>query len=356
MNNDLIMEKESDIRDFSKYKDNGLTGLVNLGNTCFINTTLQCLSHTYELNKFLENDYTKFLNKDKSRILEEYNELRELMWSRNCIISPNKFLRSIHEIAQQKDRDIFTGFAQNDLPEFLYFIIDCFHEAIQREVDMEIKGESINKKDDLAIKCYTMIKNMYSKEYSEILKIFYGIHVSSIYYEDSNKCSSQTPEPFFIINLPIPDIQDISLIDCFKLYTQMETLDENNFLIDEETGEKHLIKRQIKFFKLPDVLIIDLKRFNNMGHKNQKNVEIPLNNLDLSEFVNGYNKSQYVYDLYGVCNHYGSVLGGHYTANVLNANGKWYLFNDRVVQEIKKTSNIITNNAYCLFYRKKIIR
>ena len=353
--NDLTTSKttQDNMDDFSKYKDKGLTGIVNLGNTCFINTTLQCLSHTYELNKFLESDYKHLLNKDKCRILEEYNELRELMWSKNCIISPGKFLKSIHDIAEEKGRDIFTGFAQNDLPEFLFFIIDCFHEAIQREVDMEIKGSSVNKKDDLAIKCYTMMKNMYSKEYSEILKLFYGIHVSSIYYKETGKCSSQTPEPFFVINLPIPDIPSPSLMDCFKLYTKMESLDEDNSLIDEETGEKHLINRQIKFFKLPEILIIDLKRFNNMIRKNQKNIDIPLTNLDLSEFVCGYNKTQFVYDLYGVCNHSGSVMGGHYTANVLNANGKWYSFNDRSVQQIRNKNQIITNKAYCLFYRKK---
>ena len=353
--NDTVKELSS-MDNFDTYKDKGLTGLANLGNTCFINTTLQCLSHTYELNKFLEGDFKYLLNKGKSRILEEYNELRELMWSRNCIISPGKFLKSIHEIAEEKDRDIFTGFAQNDLPEFLLFIIDCFHEAIYREVDMEIKGDSVNKKDDLAIKCYTMMKNMYSKEYSEILKLFYGIHVSSIYYQSNGKCSSQTPEPFFVINLPIPHEPNPTLHDCFKLYTQMETLDEDNVLIDDKTGEKHMIKRQIQFFKLPDVLIIDLKRFNNMMSKNQSKVDIPLKNLDLSQFVNGYNKTQYVYDLYGVCNHSGSVMGGHYTANVLNANGKWYSFNDRNVQEIKDNNSVITNKAYCLFYRKKIIR
>lgn len=338
---------------FNEYKDKGLTGLANLGNTCFINTTLQCLSHTYELNKFLDTDYSSKLNKDKCTILEEYNELRKLMWSENCIISPGKFLKSVHTIARKKDRDIFTGFAQNDLPEFLFFIIECFHEALEREVNMEIKGTSENDKDDLAIKCYTMMKNMYSKEYSEVLKLFYGIHVSSIYLQSNNKRTSITPEPFFLINLPIPDKPSVSLRDCFDLYTHMEELDEDNALIDEKTKEKQLIKRQIMFFTLPDILIIDLKRFNNMNRKNQSLIDVPLKNLNLSSYVNGYNKKSYVYDLFGVCNHSGSVMGGHYTATVKNANNKWYVFNDRSVSELQDESKVITNKAYCLFYRKK---
>ena len=54
----------------------------------------------------------------------------------------------------------------------------------------------------------------------------------------------------------------------------------------------------------------------------------------------------------GVCNHSGTTMGGHYTSYVKNANGKWYVFNDTNVSEIEEKS-VITNQAYCLFYRKK---
>jgi len=179
-----------------KYKDKGLTGLANLGNTCFINSTLQCISHTYELNEYLDNK----LNKEFSNttidllFLKEWDELRKLIWSSNCIISPKKFLINLHKIARHKDKEIFTGFAQNDLPEFLLFMIDAFHNALKREVHIEIKGKCLNNTDTLAVKCYEMMKNMYSKEYSEILQLFYGIHVSVIRdIEDKNKIYSQTP-------------------------------------------------------------------------------------------------------------------------------------------------------------------
>ena len=84
-----------------------------------------------------------------------------------------------------------------------------------------------------------------------------------------------------------------------------------------------------------------------------KLIYIPLENIDLSKYVEGYNKSSYVYDVYGVCNHTGGTSGGHYFAYVKNANGKWYCFNDMDVTPITDSSNIITNKCYCVFMRKR---
>ena len=64
-------------------------------------------------------------------------------------------------------------------------------------------------------------------------------------------------------------------------------------------------------------------------------------------------KKGFKYELFGVCNHSGGVLGGHYTCYVKNANGKWYHYNDTSVAEIGIIESIISPKAYCLFYRKK---
>ena len=347
---------------FEKYKDKGLSGLTNLGNTCFLNATMQVLSHTYELNNFLEmNTYKKKLNnKYDSALLLEWDELRNLLWKENCIVSPFKFVKTVQKLARLKGQDMFTGFNQNDLPEFLIFVIDCFHNALSREVSMTINGKIENEKDEIAVKCFERIKQMYENEYSEIWKIFYGIHVSHLENASTGKKISITPEPFFIINLPIPlNNKCPSLIDCFDLYVEYELMDGDNSIQIEGSNEKVSAKKSISFWSLPQILVIDIKRFNTTNvimKKNQVMIDFPLENLDLSKYIIGYDKSSYIYDLYGVCNHSGSLLGGHYTAFVKNMNDKWYHYNDTTVSEVKIAEQIKTPKAYCFFYRKRETR
>jgi ubiquitin carboxyl-terminal hydrolase 4/11/15 len=56
-----------------------------------------------------------------------------------------------------------------------------------------------------------------------------------------------------------------------------------------------------------------------------------------------------LYELYAICNHIGESGGGHYTAFCKNKD-EWYKFDDALVT--KETGNIVTSNAYVLFYRK----
>jgi len=346
----------------NKYNNKGLSGLCNLGNTCYINSCLQILSHSYELHEIVNiintNTDSNTNSNNKKLILQEWTSLKDLMWSKNCVISPNRFLNAIQHIATIKDRELFSGYAQNDLPEFLIFLFDCFHEALERKVSITINGNSENNIDELAKKCYTMIKTMYSDSYSEIIDLFFGIHVSLIISNsstDPKEILSITPEPFSIINLPIPhsssNNQEFSIYDCFDLYTQPEFLEGENAWFNETTNSKENVNKCIKFWSLPNILIVDFKRFNNANKKLNNIIRTPLLGLDLSKYVVGYNKDKYIYELFGICNHHGECLGGHYSAYVKNSNQKWYDFNDTNVNEISE-SQLITPKGYCYFYRK----
>ena len=354
----LSLEKESepisrsDVRsEFVNYKNKGFTGLANLGNTCFMNSALQCLSHTYELNIFLDKaTYKNRLNDTpESLVLCEWDNLRKMMWSENCTISPGGFVGAVQKVARIKDRVIFTGWAQNDLTEFLQFVTECFHESICREVEMNIQGNAITNTDKLAMSCFKMMKNMYKKEYSEFLNMFFGIHVSKIKSLESDYLNI-TPEPFFNLNLPIAN--DNTLEKCIELYTSTEKMDGDNMILNDKTDKKEEAEKNIQFWSLPKIMVITLKRFDNNNRKNQSFIDFPLENLDMRKYIVGYDKDSYIYDLYGICNHSGGSSGGHYTSYVKNANNKWYHFNDTNCNEIN-LGGLKTPLAYCFFYRKQ---
>ena len=350
------MDSKINNSSYEKYGQKGLSGLANLGNTCFINSCVQIISHTYELNELLNNETTmkKIKNIYDSALLIEWNNLRKLLWENNCIIAPNKFIKTIQLIAEKKQIEIFTGYSQNDVAEFLLFLFDCFHNSLAREFKMNISGNPENETDQLAIKCFNMIKNMYTKEYSEIWNIFYAVHVSEIISLETGEKIQQTPEPYFMIDLPIPQNNKTpTLIDCLNLYIEGEELIGENAWLNDETKQKINIRKKISFWSFPNILVIDLKRFNSRNQKNQILIDFPLDNLDLSNYVIGYKKTSYVYELYGICNHSGSAYGGHYTSYVKNANGKWYHFNDTNVIEVSSIESMISPKAYVLFYRKK---
>lgn len=339
------------MENYKKYIDKGLTGLGNLGNTCYINSFIQILSHTYELNDFMNsNEFKQRLNRNECHMLVEWNKLRNLMWSENCTVAPWGFFKMIQKIAQEKNRDLFTGYMQNDLPEFVLFILDCFHLGLQREVEMTISGIIKTNSDKLASDCYNMMRQMYKKEYSEILKLFYCISVTQI-INDKKEILVNKPEPCSLVSVPVKK-RESTLYECFDNYCEVELLEGDNAWYNEKTKLKEDVSKRTIFWSLPNILIIDMKRFTNNNSKINSLVSFPIDILDLSKYVIGYKPSDYIYELYGIANHSGNSSGGHYYAYVKNSNGKWYCFNDTIVKEIN-INELVTTKAYCLFYRKK---
>ena len=273
------------------------------------------------------------------------------MWKENCIIQPSGFLSIIQQIARKKDKDIFTGFAQNDMPEFLLFVIDSLHNSLTREVEITVTGNIVNKTDELALKSYNTLKRMYEKDYSEILDIFYGINICVI-KNTKGETLSINPEPYMTLELSLPVKPNISLYDCFDYYISPDELSGDNAYKNEKTGKNEDANRTMTFWNFPNILVITLKRFNYNNTKKNDLVTFPLENLDLTKYVVGYDKKSYIYDCYAICNHMGGTGGGHYTSYVKNID-TWYLFNDNNVSKITNKNDLISPSAYCLFFRKK---
>ena len=147
----------------------------------------------------------------------------------------------------------------------------------------------------------------------------------------------------------------MTLIKCLKKFCKEEQLQEGDEWYCPKCKEHVLAKKKMDLFYLPKILIICFKRFVKDSYrweKNEDEVEFPINNLDLKDFVIGPDKNHSKYDLFAVSQHYGSTGFGHYTAVCRNYDGKWYSYDDSNCSETSETETQ-SSAAYVLFYRRQ---
>ena len=150
-----------------------------------------------------------------------------------------------------------------------------------------------------------------------------------------------------------------NLSDCFKLFCEEELLQNDNLWYCNKCKRQHSAKKQIRLYKLPLYLIIQLKKFEsnpNMfntssNEKKETFIKYPVKNLNLSDYTENPDEKNESYDLYAVINHHGKMTQGHYTC-ICKINDKWFLFNDDKYFQINSPIN---KDAYLLFYKKNKI-
>ncbi|XP_077899288.1 ubiquitin carboxyl-terminal hydrolase 19 isoform X18 [Ictidomys tridecemlineatus] len=156
-----------------------------------------------------------------------------------------------------------------------------------------------------------------------------------------------------------------TLDQCLNLFTRPEVLAPEEAWYCPQCKQHREASKQLLLWRLPNVLIVQLKRFSFRSFiwrdKINDLVEFPVRNLDLSKFCIGQKEEQLPsYDLYAVINHYGGMIGGHYTACARLPNDRssqrsdvgWRLFDDSTVTTVDE-SQVVTRYAYVLFYRRR---
>lgn len=148
----------------------------------------------------------------------------------------------------------------------------------------------------------------------------------------------------------------VTLEECIKFSIRPEKLDADNSWYCTDCKEHVEATKTYELYKLPEILIIHLKRFKSRGLWNEKlttMVEFPVLGLNLKDFVLSEEDNEPIYDLYGVSNHMGFMGGGHYTAFVWNPYvDSWVLMDDTRCYKVN-SQDVVTPNGYILFYRRR---
>jgi hypothetical protein len=186
---------------------NGTVGLRNIGNTCYMNAALQCLSHTTELsNYFLDRKYKKDINLknplgSQGKVAENYAGLIFELWNGVKSIASPSFLRG--EIARQNNN--FDNFNQHDSQELLSFLLDALHEDLNliEKKPYTDKVESHDANVDRLVLSRQSWVNHLKRNFSFIYKLFFAQFQSEVICKEC-KTISLTYEPYQIISLGIP--------------------------------------------------------------------------------------------------------------------------------------------------------
>jgi len=330
----------------------GLCGLSNLGNTCYMNSILQCVnSFRVFVRFFLSDKYKDCINGDKidHHMVEQWSLVCKGLYDKNCVITPSSFHRCVQVLSRDKGLGTFSGFDQNDSQEFLQFFLETLHNGLSAEVLMTINGKPENDLDKRAIQALTCWKEFFKNDYSQIIELFYGQLYSTVTTDSDTEFLSESFDPFSNLALEIPSNKErLNLYDCFDQFTKPELLDD----FKQNPDDTYKYKRVLNLWKAPEIMVLFFKRFNNDGSKNDVFIDFPLENLNISNYLVGYDKEDCTYDLQAISNHSGGLGGGHYWAYTKNLDNNWYKYNDNLVS-LKQVDDVVTSNAYCLFYKKR---
>ena len=348
-------------------------GLVNVGQSCYMNATIQCLSNIEELSNYLLKRYGIF-NVENQPLTTAYSSLIfKLFHTEEKYISPNLFKEIIGLL-----NPLFKGNHAADAKDLVFFIIEKLHQelnenSLNQQSNFQLnfaQQEEMSKNQENMFKLF--INDFNSKNNSIVSKTFYGINRSIM---KCNSCNT-TKYSFQTFNLLIFQLrkvkeemekslgeyyQKLELMDAFNVEKREEILDGENMIYCNQCQKLSPGSHQQEIYQLPSVLIIILNRGKNNQDFNEE-FELPLELDFTNQNIVINNQSYMKYYLCSVITHLGeSGKEGHFVAYCRNSpESQFYFYNDATVTPVKDNNSAIETKIskrdsekktpYILFY------
>ena len=326
-------------------------GLINLGNTCYMNSVLQTLFSCIDFNDSLFNQKLK-----KNTLTNGYKTIIRIMIQRHKENSKIKKLKLTNFINTFRTEFSHVSFHQQDAHEAMGYLLSKFHTCLIEDFSPQLfkevmEGMRYNKK--IKNECARQVLTMYKNDYSLINKFFYGQMCNII---KCLKCNHEVNrvEVFKGFELCIENTDNLQ--DALKEHMIHEHLEGYKC---DKCKKRDNCNKQLILLNTPQFMVVTLKRFTmnwttNQFSKNDKHMDFPIylhfKDYLLQDNINKKVDDTSLYKLNSIINHSGHSNGGHYYS-INNINNKWFLCDDDSVVEIKE-EDIFTTDAYVLLYEK----
>ncbi|KAJ0515238.1 putative ubiquitinyl hydrolase 1 [Helianthus annuus] len=303
-------------------------GLENLGNTCFLNSVLQCLTYTEPLAAYLQSGKHQVTCRKSGfcALCAIQKHVSRALQLSGRSLAPKDLVSNLRCISRT-----FRNSRQEDAHEYMVNLLESMHKCCLPN-GVPIESQSAYDK-------------------SLVHKIFGGQLRSQVKCMQCNYCSNKF-DPFLDLSLEILKVD--TLYKAFANFTAKEQLDGGAKIYQcQQCKQKVKALKQLTVYKAPNVLTVHLKRFgcHMSGQKIDKKVHFGPT-LDLKPFVTGPYDGDLKYTLYGVLVHAGwSTHSGHYYCFVRTSSGMWYSLDDNRVYQVSE-KKVFEQKAYMLFYFK----
>ena len=327
-------------------------GIINLGNTCFINSCLQVLIHC---KLFIQN----FFN--KSNIIKKESNPISYQFLLICIAildvksNEERYIDISHfKEAFGKKHSSFNGFSQNDSQEFCRVFLDDLSTELNEAKNKNIYKALTNPQRKSKIdRDKEFDFNFKEREKSIITDLFYSQIITTFTCE----CGSEIYSFQKILDFPLllPENNDkININDLLKIYFKNEIIDFETKCEKCHQIRKH--KKTLRISRPPEILILSFQRINETTKQKNQCQIVFKPELNINEYIDhdcGFDQES-EYKLFAVINHQGEIDCGHYFSYIQPmGSNKWYESNDSFVREIKVSITTVYKEAYVLFFIKK---